>query len=264
MIDSNNLRFVSWNVNGLKQCTDNGFQKFFKKADADFFSVQTTKMSEQEKKFSFNGYYEFWNDSKKENYSGTLIYTKHKPLSIAYGLPNGEYADEGRLMTLEYDSFFLINCYVPNSTRHEGKIDYRLEFEDAVRKYYQNLISKKPVIINGDLNIVHTDKDTYLNFLDTTKAGYTDKERTKFEELLSIGFVDSFRYTNPFTVKYSMWSYQSNQRRMDNGQRSDYFLLPKEVANKIKNVDILTDVRGSNHCPIVMDLNYPFSTVFNK
>jgi len=262
MINSNSLRFVSWNVNGLRQCTQNGFQKFFRNIDADFFSVQITKMQEKDKQFSFNGYYEFWNDSEEENYAGTLIYTKYKPIDVIYGLPDGSYTGDGRIMTLEYADFFLVNCYVPKIRRTQEHIQLRVEFEDKVRNFYAELIKTKPVIINGDFNIVHTNKDTHLNVLDTTKSGYTQEERRKFEELLNVGLVDSFRYMNPFTQKYSTWSYQDNAQRLRKGQRSDLFLLNREIAPKVKNVDILTNVHGSNHCPIVLDVSYPFSIIY--
>ncbi len=260
MINANSLRFVSWNVNGLQQCTQNGFQKFFRKIDADFFSVQITKMQEKDKKFSFNGYYEFWNDSQDNKNSGTLIYTKHKPVNVTYGLPDGSYRKEGTLITLEYIDFYLINCFVPKA--YIDQLDERLEYLERIKAYYQDLLGTKPVIVNGDMDIVPTIKDTHEKNLNIRKPGFTPEERDKFGELLDLGLVDSFRYLNPFTEKYSKWSFRDNQFRDSKGHRTDLVLVQESFASKIQKAEILTHIKGSTHAPIMMDVFYPFGMLY--
>ena len=197
------MKMISWNVNGLRACMKKGFEDFFKEVDADFFCIQETKMQENQKDFSFEGYYEFWNNAFKLGYSGTLIFTKHKPLNVQLGLDNGEYNDEGRIITLEYENFYLVTTYVPNSKRELLRLEYRQEYEDKVREYYIDLNKKKPVILCGDLNVAHQEIDLKNPKANTRNAGFTIEERTNFTSLLESGFVDTFRYLHPDTIKYS-------------------------------------------------------------
>ena len=249
------MKLVSWNVNGLRACMNKGFQDFFETVDADIFCIQETKMQENQKTFHFDGYYEYWNDADKKGYSGTLIYTKQKPLLVRLGLPDGKYNDEGRMITLEYEDFFLVNTYVPNSKRELERLSYREEYEDDVRKYYQELEQKKPVILCGDLNVAHQEIDLKNPKTNTRSAGFTIEERTKFQALLDAGFVDSFRYLYPDKVKYSWWSYMFQSRLKNVGWRIDYFVVSEMLKQKIEEADILTDVHGSDHCPVLLEIN---------
>lgn len=248
------MKFVSWNVNGLRACMKKGFPDFFKKMDADFFSIQETKMQENQKEFSFDGYYEYWNDAIKKGYSGTLIYTKHKPLEVFYGLPDDSYNDEGRIITLEYENFYLVNTYVPNSKRGLERLDYRQVYEDKVREYYNELNSNKPVILCGDLNVAHKEIDLKNPKSNKRNAGFTIEERTKFTELLDSGFTDTFRHLYPEVIRYSWWSYMFNARTNNAGWRIDYFVVSNSISKNIKEAEILTDVMGSDHCPVTIEL----------
>lgn len=248
------MKFVSWNVNGLRACLTKGFQDFFKEADADFFCIQETKMQENQKDFSFDGYYEYWNDADKKGYSGTLIYTKYQPLNVFYGLPDDSYNDEGRIITLEYKDFYLINTYVPNSKRELLRLDYRQEYEDKVREYYNHLKKKKSVILCGDLNVAHQEIDLKNPKSNTRNAGFTIEERTKFQELLDSGFIDTFRYLYPDVIKYSWWSYMFQARMKNAGWRIDYFVVSDDIKNRIQEAEILTEVLGSDHCPVTLEL----------
>jgi len=248
------LKFISWNVNGLRACMKKGFEDFFIEQNADFFSIQETKMQENQKTFSFDGYYEYWNDANKLGYSGTLIYTKHKPLRVRLGLPDDSYNDEGRIITLEYENFYLVNTYVPNSKRDLSRIPYRETYEDKVREYYVELNKHKPVILCGDLNVAHEEIDLKNPKTNTKNAGFTIEERSKFSSLLNAGFVDSFRYLYPDKVKYSWWSYMANARTNNVGWRIDYFVVSKSLQDKIVEADILPEILGSDHCPIFLEL----------
>jgi len=248
------MKFISWNVNGLRAVMKKDFEEIFKALDADFFCIQETKMQEEQKTFSFDGYYEYWNDAIKKGYSGTLIYTKHKPLNVFLGLKDDSYNDEGRIITLEYENFYLVNTYVPNSKRELLRLDYRMEYEDKVRKYYQDLSLNKPVILCGDLNVAHEEIDLKNPKTNQKNPGFTDEERSKMTSLLKSGFIDTFRYTYPDKVKYSWWSYMFNARANNAGWRIDYFLVSKSLENKIKEVDILNEVMGSDHCPVYLEL----------
>lgn len=248
------MKFISWNVNGLRACMKKGFEEFFYDMDADFFCIQETKMQEDQKTFQFKGYYEYWNSAIKKGYSGTLIYTKHQPLSVQYGLPDGRYNDEGRIITLEYDTFYLINTYVPNSKRELLRLDYRMDYEDAVREYYQELSKTKAVILCGDLNVAHQEIDLKNPKTNTRNAGFTIEERSKFTSLLEAGFIDSFRFLYPDRVKYSWWSYMFNSRERNVGWRIDYFVLSETLKQNKMEADILTEVLGSDHCPILLDI----------
>ena len=248
------MKFISWNVNGLRACMKKGFEDFFIEQNADFFSIQETKMQENQKTFSFDGYYEYWNDANKLGYSGTLIYTKHKPLRVRLGLPDDSYNDEGRIITLEYENFYLVNTYVPNSKRDLSRIPYRETYEDKVREYYVELNKHKPVILCGDLNVAHEEIDLKNPKTNTKNAGFTIEERSKFSSLLNAGFVDSFRYLYPDKVKYSWWSYMANARTNNVGWRIDYFVVSKSLQDKIVEADILPEILGSDHCPIFLEL----------
>jgi len=248
------MKFISWNVNGLRAVMKKDFEEIFKALDADFFCIQETKMQEEQKTFSFDGYYEYWNDAIKKGYSGTLIYTKHKPLNVFLGLKDDSYNDEGRIITLEYENFYLVNTYVPNSKRELLRLDYRMEYEDKVRKYYQDLSLNKPVILCGDLNVAHEEIDLKNPKTNQKNPGFTDEERSKMTSLLKSGFIDTFRYIYPNKIKYSWWSYMFNARANNAGWRIDYFLVSKSLENKIKEVDILNEVMGSDHCPVYLEL----------
>lgn len=249
------MKFISWNVNGLRACMKKGFSDFFNEMDADFFSIQETKMQEEQKTFKFDGYYEYWNDADKKGYSGTLIYTKHKPNEVFYGLPDDGYNDEGRIITLEYDEFYLVNTYVPNAKRDLARLDYRMIYEDRVREYYNSLNKTKPVILCGDLNVAHTEIDLKNDKSNKRNAGFTIEERTKFTKLLESGFTDTFRFKNPDDVKYSWWSYMFNARANNAGWRIDYFVVSDHLNKSIINSDILTEIMGSDHCPVLLEID---------
>ena len=248
------MRFVSWNVNGLRACMKKGFSDFLYEIDADFFCIQETKMKEEQKTFTFEGYHEFWNSAIRPGYSGTLIYTKHEPMNVTTGLPDGTYNDEGRIITLEYDNFYLINTYVPNSKRELLRLDYRMEYEDAVRKYYNDLSKTKPVILTGDLNVAHQEIDLKNPKTNRRNAGFTDEERGKLTDLLNSGFTDSFRYLYPDKIKYSWWSYRAGARQKNVGWRLDYFIVSNNIKENIIESDIYNEILGSDHCPVLLDI----------
>jgi exodeoxyribonuclease-3 len=231
------------------------FTEIFNTLKADFFAIQETKMQENQKSWSFDGYYEYWNDAERKGYSGTLVYTKHEPVNVFRGLPDGRYNDEGRILTLEYNDFYFINTYVPNSKRELLRLDYRMEYEDAVREYYNSLSKRKPVILCGDLNVAHEEIDLKNPRPNRGKHGFTDEERGKLTDLLHSGFIDTFRYHNPDLKKYSWWSYMSNARKNNSGWRIDYFLVSKDIKNNIVHTDILNDIFGSDHCPVLLELD---------
>ncbi|MGM9971871.1 MAG: exodeoxyribonuclease III [Anaeroplasmataceae bacterium] len=248
------MRFISFNVNGLRAIKQKNFDEFFKSIDADFFCIQETKMQEGQLDISIDGYYAFLNSAIKKGYSGTLLYTKHKPLSVSYGM-NGKYNDEGRIITLEYNDFYLVTCYVPNSQEELKRLDYRMQFEDDMRMYLKSLDNKKPVIYCGDLNVAHNPIDIKNPTSNERNAGYTIEERTKLTELLNEGFIDTFRFMNQNIVKYSWWSYRFFAREKNIGWRIDYFLVSKILGSRITKADILTDVYGSDHCPVLLEID---------
>lgn len=248
------MKLVSWNVNGLRACMTKGFKDFFDLANADFFSIQETKMQEGQADLEIDGYYRFMNSAEKKGYSGTLIYAKEKPISVVYGLFGELYNDEGRVITLEYDNFYLVNAYVPNSQELLKRLSYRMEYEDHLREYLLSLNSKKPVIYCGDLNVAHERIDIKNPDSNTKNAGFTIEERNKMTELLESGFVDTFRYLYPEKVLYSWWSYRFNARANNAGWRIDYFIVSESIKNLIKEAVIHTEVMGSDHCPIELDI----------
>ncbi len=248
------MKFISWNVNGFRAILGKGFDEIFNSLDADFFALQETKMQEGQADFSPNGYYAFWNSAEKKGYSGTAVFTKHKPISFIKGI-NGKHGDEGRVITLEYENFYFINAYVPNAQDGLRRIDYRMEFEDDMRKYLSELEQKKPIIYCGDLNVAHEEIDLKNPKTNVGNPGFSNEERAKMTELLSEGFIDSYRYQNPSTEKYSWWSYRMKARERNVGWRIDYFVISPKLKDKILKADILNDVFGSDHCPVLIDLS---------
>ena len=252
------LKFVSWNVNGLRAAMQKGFKEYFDNVDADFFCIQETKMQKEQATFDMNGYFEYWNCADKKGYSGTLIYTKHKPINVIYGISidniEGLYNDEGRVITLEYDKFYLVTSYTPNSQDGLKRLDYRMTFEDNFRKYLNSLRTKKSVIVCGDLNVAHKEIDLKNPKTNTMNPGFTIEERNKMTELLDSGFVDSFRYMNPDKIKYSWWSYRFNARLNNVGWRIDYFLVSDDLKDYIINAEIDNEILGSDHCPVILEM----------
>lgn len=249
------MKFISWNVNGFRACLKKGFEEFFNLADADFFSLQETKMQPDQADFHPEGYEEFYYSAERKGYSGTAIFAKEKPLSVAYGI-NGKHTDEGRTITLEYENFYLVNCYVPNAKQELLRIDYRMEFEDDMRQYLSDLDKIKPVIYCGDLNVAHNEIDLKNPKTNVGNAGFSDEERGKMTELLEAGFTDSFRYLYPdVTGVYSWWSYRFNARKNNAGWRIDYFIVSDRIKDKITKAEIYTDILGSDHCPVGLEID---------
>lgn len=248
------MKFISWNVNGFRSCLDKGFEKFFLEQDADFFCVQETKMQEGQATFAPDGYYQFWNSAEKKGYSGTAIFTKYEPISVKYGLGIEKHDHEGRVITLEYEKFYLLCVYTPNAQRELARLDYRMEWEDALREYIVALDKVKPVVYCGDLNVAHEEIDIKNPKTNHFSAGFSDEERGKFSELLAAGFKDTFRTLNPDTVLYSWWSYMYQARLKNVGWRIDYFVVSEAIMKNVKNSFILTEVMGSDHCPIGIEL----------
>ena len=250
------MRFISWNVNGFRAVLNKGFAEIFDSLDADFFCLQETKMQEGQADFHPDGYYEYYNCAERKGYSGTAIFvrkTMGEPLSVAYGI-DGAHNDEGRVITLEYPEFYLICCYVPNAKDGLARIDYRCEFEDAMRAYMAALDKKKPVIYCGDLNVAHNEIDLKNPGPNRGNAGFSDEERGKLNELLDAGFTDTFRYKYPDTVTYSWWSYRMKARERNAGWRIDYFIVSNSLRDQIKDAAILTDIYGSDHCPVMLEI----------
>lgn len=248
------MKFLSWNVNGFRACLGKGFADFFYEADADFFCLQETKMQQGQAEFAPEGYQSFWCSAEKKGYSGTAIFTKHPPLSVRYGLGIEEHDREGRAITLEYENFYLLCVYTPNSQRELKRLDYRMSWEDALREYICTLDQHKPVIYCGDLNVAHEEIDLKNPKTNHFSAGFSDEERAKFSKLLSCGFIDSFRALYPDRVLYSWWSYMYHAREKNVGWRIDYFVLSDRLRANLRDSFILTDVMGSDHCPIGIEL----------
>ena len=250
------MKFISWNVNGLRACVGKDFENQFKELDADFFCLQETKMQEGQLDLQFEGYESYWNYAEKKGYSGTAIYTKHKPLSVSYGMGVEEHDHEGRIITLEYDRFYLVTCYTPNSQTELKRLDYRMTWEDDFRKFLKSLDAKKPVVICGDLNVAHEEIDIKNPKTNRRNAGFTDEEREKMTVLLNDGFTDSFRYRHPDEVTYSWWSYRFKAREKNAGWRIDYFLVSDRIKEQITEAKIHTEIMGSDHCPVEVDLTF--------
>ena len=250
------MKFISWNVNGLRACVGKDFENQFKELDADFFCLQETKMQEGQLDLQFEGYESYWNYAEKKGYSGTAIYTKHKPLNVSYGMGVEEHDHEGRIITLEYDRFYLVTCYTPNSQTELKRLDYRMTWEDDFRKFLKSLDAKKPVVICGDLNVAHEEIDIKNPKTNRRNAGFTDEEREKMTVLLNDGFTDSFRYLHPDEVTYSWWSYRFKAREKNAGWRIDYFLVSDRIKEQITEAKIHTEIMGSDHCPVEVDLTF--------
>ena len=249
------MRFISWNVNGLRACLQKGFMDYFSSTDADFFCLQETKLQEGQIEIPMDGYYQYWNYAQKKGYSGTAIFTKHKPLNVRYGMDIPEFDTEGRLITLEYPEFFLITCYTPNAQRELARLDFRMAWEQAFADYLSKLDAEKPVILCGDLNVAHQEIDLKNPKANRGNAGFSDEERACFSSLLERGFTDSFRLLYPqVTGMYSWWSYMFKARQNNTGWRIDYFLVSKFLNEKVKEAAIHTDVMGSDHCPVSLEL----------
>lgn len=245
------MKFISWNVNGLRACEGKGFSDVFKRLDADFFCLQETKMQEGQLDLQFDGYKSYWNYAEKKGYSGTAIFTKHEPLSVTYGLGIDEHDHEGRVITLEMDDFYLITVYTPNSQDGLRRLEYRMKWEDDFREYLLRLDATKPVIVCGDMNVAHKEIDLKNPKTNRKNAGFTDEEREKFTTLLSSGFTDTFRYLYPDKEgAYSWWSYRFKAREKNAGWRIDYFVVSSRLADKIQSAGIHSDIFGSDHCPV--------------
>ena len=244
------MKLISWNVNGFRACLKKGFADFFSAEDADIFCLQETKLQPEQADFAPKGYFRYFNSAVKKGYSGTAVYTKREPLSVSFGL-DGEHNDEGRVITCEYDDFYFVCCYVPNAQDGLRRIDYRMEFEDAMRTYLKKLDSVKPVIYTGDLNVAHEEIDIKNAKANVGKAGFSDQERGKMTELLSSGFADSFRRLYPdLTGAYSWWSYRFHARENNAGWRIDYFIVSDRLMDRVRDSLIYSDVYGSDHCPV--------------
>ena len=261
------MKLISWNVNGIRACVKKGFSEFFEEAEADIFCIQETKMQiiegqeskEQEEIINmpiFDNYFKYWNSAEKKGYSGTAIFTKEKPISIKYGIGKEIHDKEGRVITLEFEKFYIVNIYTPNSKRELERLDYRQEWEDEIREYLKKLDSKKIVIMCGDLNVAHKEIDLKNPKTNHRNAGFTDEERNKMTELLDAGFTDTFRYLYPEKEgAYTWWSYMGKAREKDVGWRIDYFIVSKKVENKIKNAEIFSKIYGSDHCPVGLEID---------
>ena len=247
------MKFISWNVNGFRAVLTKGFSDIFASLDADFFCLQETKMQPGQADFAPEGYRSYWFSAEKKGYSGTAIFAKQEPISVSYGI-DGKHTDEGRVITLEYEDFYLVCAYVPNAQDGLKRIDYRMQFEDDMREYLAGLDKQKSVIYCGDLNVARTEQDIKNAKANIGCAGFSYEERGKMEELISAGFTDSFRYKNPFEVKYSWWSYRFRARENNAGWRIDYFLVSDRIKDKITVADILTDIMGSDHCPVLLEI----------
>ena len=254
------MKLISWNVNGLRAVVNKGFKEFFKEIDADIFCIQETKMQEAQLDENileiFEGYNAYWNSAEKKGYSGTAIFTKQKPLNVTYGIGKEEHDKEGRVITLEFEKFYMVNIYTPNSKRELERLDYRQLWEDEIRAYLLKLKENKSVVMCGDLNVAHTEIDLKNPKTNIKNAGFTDEERAKMTELLNAGFVDTYRYKYPEVEgKYSWWSYMFHAREKNAGWRIDYFIVSENLKDKIEDAKILDDIYGSDHCPVELDLN---------
>ena len=250
------MKFISWNVNGLRACAGKGFADAFAALDADFFCLQETKMQEGQLDMQFPGYQSYWNYADKKGYSGTAIYTRHTPLNVTYGIGIDEHDHEGRVVTMEMQEFFLVCCYTPNSQDGLRRLDYRMKWEDDFRNYLKRLDAVKPVVLCGDLNVAHEEIDLKNPKTNRKNAGFTDEERQQMTTLLSSGFIDTFRTLYPEQVTYSWWSYRFQARQKNAGWRIDYFIISERLRNRLHDAKIHTDILGSDHCPVELDLDF--------
>ena len=251
------MKFVSWNVNGLRACMNKGFMETFQTLDADIFCLQETKMQPHQLELDLPEYKQYWNSAEKKGYSGTAIFTKVEPLNVSYGLGIEEHDHEGRVITLEFDKFFMVCVYTPNSKRELERLDYRMQWEDDFREYLKTLDTKKPVVLCGDLNVAHNEIDLKNPKTNRKNAGFSDEERAKMTELLGSGFTDTFRYFYPDAEGiYSWWSYRFKAREKNAGWRIDYFITSERINDKLQKAAIHTDVLGSDHCPVEVDIEF--------
>ncbi|MBQ7420878.1 MAG: exodeoxyribonuclease III [Prevotella sp.] len=248
------MKCISWNVNGLRACVGKGFEDSFKALDADFFCLQETKMQEGQLEIAFPGYESYWNYAEKKGYSGTAIFTKHKPINVTYGINIDEHDHEGRVITLEMEDFFLVTVYTPNAQDGLKRLDYRMKWEDDFRTYLKQLDDRKPVIVCGDMNVAHEEIDLKNPKTNRRNAGFTDEEREKFSLLLAEGFADTFRTLYPEQVTYSWWSYRFHAREKNAGWRIDYFVVSDRLRERLEDAKIHTEIFGSDHCPVELDL----------
>ena len=249
------MKLISWNVNGIRACLTKGFMDFFKKIDADIFCIQETKCQEGQVELNPEGYYTYWNSAERKGYSGTAIFTKNKPINVTYGIGIEEHDKEGRVITLEFENCYVVTIYTPNSKRGLERLGYRQVWEDEIRKYLLNLNKNKPVIMCGDLNVAHKEIDLKNPKSNRGNAGFTDEEREKMTELLSVGFTDTFRFLYPEKEEaYSWWSYMGKAREKNIGWRIDYFIVSEKIENKIKEAMIYPEIMGSDHCPVGLEI----------
>ena len=250
------MKFISWNVNGLRASVTKGFEDIFKTLDADFFCLQETKMQAGQLDLQFEGYESYWNYADKKGYSGTATYTKHTPLSVQYGIGIDQHDHEGRVITLEFEQFYLVTVYTPNSQDELKRLDYRMEWERDFQAYLAKLDADKPVVVCGDMNVAHQEIDLKNPKTNRRNAGFTDEEREKMTNLLANGFIDTFRYLYPEQVTYSWWSYRFKAREKNTGWRIDYFLISERLKDHLTDAKIHTDIFGSDHCPVELDLTF--------
>ena len=250
------MKLISWNVNGLRAVMNKGFKEFFDSEDADVVCLQETKLQEGQIEYSPQNYFTYWNSAEKKGYSGTAILTKIKPLNVHYGLLDGKYDEEGRATTLEFDDFYFVTLYTPNSGEELKRLSFRMQFEEDLRAYLSQLKAKKSVIVTGDLNVAHNEIDLKNPSTNHHSAGFTDEERREFQKLLDLGFVDTFRALHPEEKKYSYWSYFRNARKTNAGWRIDYMLVTEDLFPKVTRSEILNDCFGSDHCPVLLEIDF--------
>ena len=249
------MRLISWNVNGIRAALKKGFMDFFEDVDADIFCLQETKLSAGQLDLELEGYHQYWNYAEKKGYSGTAVFTKEEPIHVSYGIDMEEHDKEGRVITCEYEDFFLVTCYTPNSQRGLARLDYRMEWEEDFRKYLNMLDQVKPVVLCGDLNVAHKEIDLKNPAANRKNAGFSDEERSQFQNLLDAGYTDTFRYLYPDVEdRYSWWSYITKARERNAGWRIDYFVVSERLADDIIEADIRDDIMGSDHCPVYLEL----------
>ena len=250
------MKFISWNVNGIRACVQKGFEEFFKNADADIFCIQESKMQEGQLVLELPGYYQYWNYAKRKGYSGTAIFTKIKPLSVSYGIGVPEHDQEGRVITLEFEEYYFVTVYTPNAQRELTRLEYRMTWEDAFLSDLKDLKEKKPVVFCGDLNVAHREIDLKNPKTNHKNAGFTDEERGKFQNVIDAGFIDTFRYFYPeLEGAYSWWSYRFQAREKNVGWRIDYFCVSEELKERLRGAKSLTEIYGSDHCPIQLEID---------
>ena len=248
------MKLISWNVNGIRACLNKGFSDFFKEVNADIFCLQETKCQPEQINLEFEGYTSYWNSAERKGYSGTAIFTKKQPENVTYGIGIEEHDKEGRIITLEFENFYLVTNYTPNAKRELERLDYRMVWEDEIRKYLLELNKKKPVIMCGDLNVAHEEIDLKNPKTNKGNAGFTNEEREKMTELLNAGFIDSYRYLYPEKIEYSWWSYMGHAREKNVGWRIDYFIVSNDFRENIKDATIYTEILGSDHCPVGLEI----------